>query len=132
MTNNAIAVAQHPEKRLAFFERYLTLWVVLCMAAGLAFGKLLPSAVQSLRGLEFGQGSRINVPIAILIWLMIPVVPFLGFSVGKIAGITTVLIIAGEITFYLSIFLIGKEFLVKIKNKFRRKKDVPPEIDPVD
>jgi len=70
--------------------------------------------------------------ISILIWLMIPVVPFLGFSVGKIAGITTGLIIAGEITFYLSIFLIGKEFLVKIKNKFKRKKDVPPEIDPVD
>jgi hypothetical protein len=70
--------------------------------------------------------------ISILIWLMIPVVPFLGFSVGKIAGITTGLIIAGEITFYLSIFLIGKEFLIKIKNKFRRKKEAPSEIDPVD
>jgi hypothetical protein len=70
--------------------------------------------------------------ISILIWLMIPVVPFLGFSVGKLAGITTGLIVAGEITFYLSIFLIGKEFLVKIKNKFRRKKNVPSEIDPVD
>ena len=70
--------------------------------------------------------------ISILIWLMILVVPFMGFSGGKIVGITTGLIIAGEITFYLSIFLIGKEFLVKIKNKFRRKKDVPPEIDPVD
>jgi len=70
--------------------------------------------------------------ISILIWLMIPVVPFLGFSVAKIAGITTGLVIAGEITFYLSIFLIGKEFLVKIKNKFRRKKNVPSENDPVD
>lgn len=70
--------------------------------------------------------------ISILIWLMIPVVPFLGFSVGKIAGITTSLIIVGEITFYLSIFLIGKEFLIKIKNKFRRKKEAPSEIDPVD
>jgi hypothetical protein len=64
--------------------------------------------------------------ISILIWLAIPVIPFLGFSVGKIAGITTGLIIAGEITFYLSIFLIGKEFLVKLKNKFRRKK---PELE---
>ncbi len=70
--------------------------------------------------------------ISILIWLMIPVVPFLGLSVGKIAGITTGLVIAGEITFYLSIFLIGKEFLVKIRNKFRRKRDVPSGIDPVD
>jgi len=65
--------------------------------------------------------------LSILIWLAIPVVPFLGFSVGKIAGITTGLIIAGEITFYLSIFLIGKEFLVKIKNKFKRKKTPEPE-----
>ncbi len=71
--------------------------------------------------------------ISILIWLMIPVVPFLGLSVGKIAGITTGLVIAGEITFYLSIFLIGKEFLVKIKNKFRlRKAKTPSEADPAD
>jgi ACR3 family arsenite transporter len=41
------------------------------MATGLALGKLLPSVVDSLRGLEFGRGSQINVPIAILIWLMI-------------------------------------------------------------
>jgi ACR3 family arsenite transporter len=59
------------KRRLAFFERYLSVWVALCMAVGVAFGKLLPSAVRTLRGLEFGQGSQINVPIAILIWLMI-------------------------------------------------------------
>jgi ACR3 family arsenite transporter len=59
------------QPRLAFFERYLSLWVALCMAAGLALGKLLPSIIQSLRELEFGRGSQINVPIAILIWLMI-------------------------------------------------------------
>ncbi len=58
-------------KRLAFFERYLTVWVALCMAAGLLIGKVFPAAVQSLRALEFGRGSQINVPIAILIWLMI-------------------------------------------------------------
>src|SRR5438309_5244523 len=57
--------------RLAFFERYLSVWVALCMAAGIAFGKLLPQAVQSLRGLEFDHGSQINIPIAVLIWLMI-------------------------------------------------------------
>lgn len=59
--------------------------------------------------------------ISCVIWGMILIVPFLGFSAGKIAGITTGLIVAGEITFYLSIFLIGKELLVKIKNKFLRK-----------
>jgi len=63
--------------------------------------------------------------ISMIIWGLIFVIPFLGFSAGKIAGITTGLVIAGEITFYLSIFLIGKEFLVKIKNKFKfRKKKV--------
>jgi ACR3 family arsenite transporter len=58
-------------QRLGFFERYLTLWVAGCMVAGVALGKLVPSLVQALRGLEFGQGSQINAPIAILIWLMI-------------------------------------------------------------
>ena len=57
--------------RLAFFERYLSLWVVLCMAAGILAGKLLPTAVQAIRGLEFGRRSQINVPIAVLIWFMI-------------------------------------------------------------
>lgn len=62
-------VAERP--RLGFFERYLSLWVALCMVAGVALGKLLPSVVQILRGLEFGQGSQINVVMAVLIWLMI-------------------------------------------------------------
>jgi len=41
------------------------------MVAGVLLGSFMPSVVQSLRGLEFGQGSQINVPIAVLIWLMI-------------------------------------------------------------
>ena len=58
-------------KRLSVFERYLTVWVGLCMVAGVALGKLLPGLTDSLRKTEFGEGSHINVPIAILIWLMI-------------------------------------------------------------
>jgi len=65
-----LAPAAQP-KRLSFFERYLTLWVAACMAVGLLVGKLVPGAVGSLRDLEFGQGSQINLPIAVLIWLMI-------------------------------------------------------------
>lgn len=53
------------------FERYLSLWVALCMALGVVIGKLFPGVVHSLQQLEFGTGSHINVPIAILIWLMI-------------------------------------------------------------
>ena len=57
--------------RLAFFERYLSIWVGLCMIAGVVLGKMVPLAVQGIRGIEFGKGSQINVPIAVLIWLMI-------------------------------------------------------------
>ena len=58
-------------KRLNLFERYLTLWVGLCMLAGLLLGRGAPAFVHWLRGMEFGRGSQVNVPIAILIWLMI-------------------------------------------------------------
>ncbi|MGH7251192.1 MAG: ACR3 family arsenite efflux transporter, partial [Nitrospiraceae bacterium] len=59
------------QKRLNLFERYLTVWVGLCMVIGVVSGKWAPGLVQALRSLEFGQGSQINVPIAVLIWLMI-------------------------------------------------------------
>ncbi|MGI9103313.1 MAG: ACR3 family arsenite efflux transporter [Terriglobales bacterium] len=58
-------------KRLNVFERYLTLWVALCMIAGLLLGRFAPGIVSALRSMEFGRGSQVNVPIAVLIWLMI-------------------------------------------------------------
>lgn len=58
-------------KRLAVFERYLTVWVFLCMIVGVALGKMLPGLTGELSKLQFGQGSQVNVPIAVLIWLMI-------------------------------------------------------------
>ena len=58
-------------KRLSLFERYLTVWVALCMAAGVLLGKTLPGLVAAVREMEFGESSHINVPIAVLIWLMI-------------------------------------------------------------
>ena len=58
-------------KRINLFERYLSLWVALCMAAGVLLGKVAPQLTAEMRRLEFGSGSRINVAIAILIWLMI-------------------------------------------------------------
>jgi len=65
--------------------------------------------------------------ISMVFWALIAVVPFLGFSGAKIAGYTTGLIIAGEITFYLSIFLIGKDFLLKLKKKFSFRKKKPED-----
>jgi arsenite transporter len=64
-------MAALPTKRMNVFERYLSLWVAACMAMGVGLGKLFPGVVGALRGLEFGEGSHINVPIAVLIWLMI-------------------------------------------------------------
>ncbi len=58
-------------KKLNYFERYLTVWVGLCMVVGVLVGKALPDRIDQLRGLEFGAGSQINIPIAVLIWLMI-------------------------------------------------------------
>jgi ACR3 family arsenite transporter len=56
---------------MSVFERYLSLWVGLCMVAGVLLGKAAPGVMDTLRGLEFGSGSQINIPIAVLIWLMI-------------------------------------------------------------
>ena len=64
------SVAAGP-KRLGAFERYLSLWVGLCMVVGVVTGQAAPGLVEALRTLEFGHGSQINVLIAILIWLMI-------------------------------------------------------------
>ena len=63
-------VAVQP-RRLNPFERYLSVWVALCMVVGVLLGLAAPGQMASLRDLEFGAGSQINVPIAVLIWLMI-------------------------------------------------------------
>lgn len=57
--------------------------------------------------------------ISCLSFLMILVVPWLGFSKIQIAGITTGLIIAGEVLFYLSLFILGRSFYDKIKSKLK-------------
>ena len=58
-------------KSLNLFERYLTFWVALCMGVGIFLGKAFPGAVNTIRSMEFGEGSQINIPVAVLIWLMI-------------------------------------------------------------
>jgi len=75
------------EKKMSFFDKYLTVWVALCMAIGVGLGKALPDAVTALRGLEFGEGSHINIPIAVLIWLMVyPMMLKVDFSSVLNAG----------------------------------------------
>jgi len=55
---------------------------------------------------------------SMMLWLAIAIVPFLGYSKGEVAGIITGLIIAGEITFYLSIAMLGKTIYQALKKRF--------------
>ena len=58
---------KHPSG-ISFFQRYLTVWVMLCMALGLLIGKYLPGIPAFLNRFEY---ARVSIPMAILIWLMI-------------------------------------------------------------
>lgn len=53
---------------IGFFEKYLTAWVLLCIGAGIALGKVAGSGMQVIADLEI---NTVNIPVAILIWLMI-------------------------------------------------------------
>ncbi len=53
---------------IGFFEKYLTAWVLLCIAAGIAVGELAGSGMQVIADMEI---NTVNIPVAILIWLMI-------------------------------------------------------------
>ena len=53
---------------MSTFERYLTLWVGLCIAVGVALGHALPTVFQAIGSAEI---ARVNLPVAVLIWLMI-------------------------------------------------------------
>ena len=56
------------ERRLGLWEKYLTLWVVLCMVVGVLVGLFLPAVPAFLSRFEYAS---VSIPIAILIWLMI-------------------------------------------------------------
>jgi len=53
---------------MPFFERYLSLWVALCIVAGILLGQFLPAVFESLGSMEVAS---VNLPVAVLIWLMI-------------------------------------------------------------
>ena len=53
---------------IGFFERYLTVWVTLCIVVGIAIGQWFPAISQTLSKLEY---ANVSIPVAILIWLMI-------------------------------------------------------------
>lgn len=53
---------------MSLFERWLTLWVALCIVAGIVLGQYFPASFKLLGGLEF---ARVNLPVGVLIWVMI-------------------------------------------------------------
>ena len=61
-------MAPETKPDMGFFQRYLSLWVILCMAAGVLIGKFLPAVPQFLNQFTY---ANVSIPIAILIWLMI-------------------------------------------------------------
>jgi ACR3 family arsenite transporter len=68
---------------MSIFERYLTLWVALCIFVGIALGHLLPGMFHVIGGAEF---AKVNLPVAALIWLMIvPMLIKIDFaSLGRV------------------------------------------------
>lgn len=63
---------------MAFFERYLTLWVTLCIVFGVFLGKVLGSSIETLSAINIGT---VNLPVALLVWLMIfPMMVQIDFS----------------------------------------------------
>ncbi|MDZ7667853.1 MAG: ACR3 family arsenite efflux transporter [Desulfotignum sp.] len=69
---------------ISFFEKNLTVWVVLCMVAGVLIGKFLPAIPEVLSKFEYAQ---VSIPIAVLIWLMIyPMMMKVDFASIKDVG----------------------------------------------
>ena len=72
------------KKRIGFFEKYLTIWVALCIAAGIVIGNFAGESVAVLSKLEV---FNVNIPVAILVWLMIyPMMLQIDFSSLKSVG----------------------------------------------
>jgi hypothetical protein len=67
MSKWAFSVAAAKAPSLGAFERYLTVWVALCMAAGVALGQAVPGLFHALGAATVAQ---VNLPVAGLVWLL--------------------------------------------------------------
>jgi hypothetical protein len=68
MSSTALPPSATASAAMSVFERYLTVWVALCIVAGVALGRLLPGPVQAIGRMEVAQ---VNLPVGLLIWVMI-------------------------------------------------------------
>ena len=71
-TQNSLSLPATEPAPMNLFERWLSLWVALCIVAGVLLGQVLPGPVQAIGGMEI---ARVNLPVGLLIWVM--VVPML-------------------------------------------------------
>ena len=65
---STVKAAEQPATGIGFFERYLSVWVALCIIVGIVLGKTLPGLFQTVSGLEV---AHVNIPVGVLIWVMI-------------------------------------------------------------
>ncbi len=68
MTDTIVETGREAPAAIGFFEKYLTLWVALCIAGGIALGHLMPGLFKVIGAAEVAE---VNIPVAFLIWLMI-------------------------------------------------------------
>ncbi len=68
MGNGTLATSEPASGGIGFFEKWLTLWVALCIAAGIGLGNALPGLFRVLAGLEY---AKVNLVVAVLIWAMV-------------------------------------------------------------
>ncbi len=68
MTSATLPAQAPAPTPMSVFERYLTVWVFLCIVVGIALGQLLPGPFQAIGRMEF---AKVNLPVGLLIWVMI-------------------------------------------------------------
>ncbi len=61
-------MSKQKQSGIGFFEKYLTIWVIVCMVIGVMIGKFIPAFPQFMGNFEY---ANVSIPIAVLIWLMI-------------------------------------------------------------
>lgn len=85
MTTSTLAAAAPAKPAIGFFERYLTVWVALCIVVGITLGQLLPGVSKAVASLEV---AKVNVPVGLLIWVMIiPMLLKIDFgALGQVAS----------------------------------------------
>jgi ACR3 family arsenite transporter len=75
---------KEPAAQIGFFEKWLTVWVALCIVAGIILGKWFPTLFSALAAMEI---AKVNLPVAVLIWLMIiPMLMKIDFAAMRQVG----------------------------------------------